>query len=166
MYTSIPISVRLPAGAKPGQRFPVVMTIYGLDGYRTEHTRSSTYHTTNGFASIGIEIPGTGDCPADANDPDSPDRLWSSVLDWIHQQDWVDRKKIVAWGVSCGGYYAMRIAHTHKDRLAGVVAHGGGCHHMFDPEWLEVASQMEYPFEYVFFSPLSVALPSSPRLQN
>jgi dienelactone hydrolase len=88
------------------------------------------------------------------------------VLDWIHQQDWVDRKKIVAWGVSCGGYYAMRIAHTHKDRLAGVVAHGGGCHHMFDPEWLEVASQMEYPFEYVFFSPLSVALPSSPRLQN
>jgi len=49
--------------------------------------------------------------------------------------------------MSCGGYYAMRIAHTHKDLLAGVVAHGGGCHYMFDPEWLEVASHMEYPFE-------------------
>jgi hypothetical protein len=43
----------------------------------------------------------------------------------------------------------MRIAHTHKDMLAGVVAQGGGCHHMFDPEWLEIASHMEYPFEYV-----------------
>jgi dipeptidyl aminopeptidase/acylaminoacyl peptidase len=149
MYTSVPVSVRLPLGAKPGQKFPVVMTIYGLDGYRTEHTRSSTYHTTNGFASIGVEIPGTGDCPADPNDPTSPDRLWSSVLQWIHQQPWVDTKKVVAWGVSCGGYYAMRIAHTHKDMLAGVVAQGGGCHHMFDPEWLEVASHMEYPFEYV-----------------
>src|SRR5947209_1951640 len=38
MYTSIPVSVRLPLNAKPGQKFPVVMTIYGLDGYRTEHT--------------------------------------------------------------------------------------------------------------------------------
>lgn len=147
MYTSIPISVRLPLGAKPGQKFPVVMTIYGLDGYRTEHTRSSTYHINNGWASIGVEIPGTGDCPADPNDPTSPDRLWTSVLDWVHQQDWVDSKKIVAWGVSCGGYYAMRIAHTHKERLAGVVAQGGGMHHMFDPEWLEIASHMEYPFE-------------------
>jgi dipeptidyl aminopeptidase/acylaminoacyl peptidase len=147
MYTSIPISVRLPLGAKAGQKFPVVMTIYGLDGYRTEHTRSSTYHINNGWASIGIEIPGTGDCPADPNDPTAPERLWGSVLDWVHQQDWVDSKKVVAWGVSCGGYYAMRIAHTHKDRLAGVVAQGGGMHHMFDPEWLEVASHMEYPFE-------------------
>ena len=121
--------------------------IYGLDGYRTEHTNSSNLQLAHGWASIGVEIPGTGDCPADRNDPDSPDRLWSSVLDWVDQQDWIERSKVVAWGVSCGGYYAMRIARTHKDRLTGVVAQGGGCHHMFDPEWLEIAAHMEYPFE-------------------
>ena len=108
---------------------------------------SSNHHIAHGWASIGVEIPGTGDCPADPNDPTSPDRLWTSVLDWIEKQEWVEPGKVAAWGVSCGGYYAMRIAHTHRERLLGVVAQGGGCHHMFDPEWLEIASHMEYPFE-------------------
>ncbi|KAH0282315.1 yellowish-green 1-like protein [Aureobasidium namibiae CBS 147.97] len=142
----IPVSVRLPS-SEPGRRFPTVMTIYGLDGYRTEHTGSSSNHISRGWASIGVEIPGTGDCPADPNDPTSPDRLWDSVLDWADQQDWIQRDKFVPWGVSCGGYYAMRIAHTHKERLTAVVAQGGGCHLMYDPEWLNVASHMEYPFD-------------------
>ena len=107
----------------------------------------SSHHIANGWASIAVEIPGTGDCPADPNDPTSAERLWSSVLDWVEQQPWVEKGKLIAWGVSCGGYYATRIAHTHKDRLLGAVAQGGGCHHMFDPEWLEIASHMEYPFE-------------------
>lgn len=146
-YRSIPVTVRLPVGAKPGQKFPTVLQIYGLDGYRTEHTMPSSHHIARGWASIAVEIPGTGDCPADPNDSTSPDRLWSSVLDWIEKQPWVQQGKVMAWGVSCGGYYAMRIAHTHRTRLLGVVAQGGGCHSMFDPEWLEIASHMEYPFD-------------------
>ncbi|ORY09072.1 yellowish-green 1-like protein [Clohesyomyces aquaticus] len=146
-YASIPVTVRLPERAKPGQSFPTVLQIYGLDGYRTEHTMPSSHHIARGWASIAVEIPGTGDCPADPNDPTSPDRLWSSVLDWIEQQPWIQQGKLVAWGVSCGGYYSMRIAHTHASRFAGVVAQGGGCHSMFDPEWLEIASHMEYPFD-------------------
>lgn len=142
----IPVTVRVPRDATRS-RFPTVLQIYGLDGYRTEHVNSSNHHVAHGWASIGVEIPGTGDCPADPNDPTSPDRLWSSVLDWIEKQEWVEHGRVAAWGVSCGGYYAMRIAHTHRERLLGVVAQGGGCHHMFDPEWLEIASHMEYPFE-------------------
>ncbi|KAF2686461.1 yellowish-green 1-like protein [Lentithecium fluviatile CBS 122367] len=146
-YRTIPVMVRLPEGAKQGQSFPTVLQIYGLDGYRTEHTMPSSHHIARGWASIAVEIPGTGDSPALANDPTSPDRLWSSVLDWIDAQPWVTKGKVVAWGVSCGGYYAMRIAHTHAGRLLGVIAQGGGCHSMFDPEWLEIASHMEYPFD-------------------
>ncbi|GAB7355304.1 hypothetical protein MBLNU459_g5839t1 [Dothideomycetes sp. NU459] len=144
--TVIPVSVRLPSD-EPGLKFPTVITIYGLDGYRTEHTGSSSNHISKGWASIGVEIPGTGDCPADPNDPTSPDRLWSSLLDYVEQQDWAQKDKIVPWGVSCGGYYAMRIAHTHSSRLSAVVAQGGGCHLMYDPEWLNIASHMEYPFD-------------------
>ncbi|MCJ1225198.1 hypothetical protein MMC12_001847 [Toensbergia leucococca] len=146
MYTAIPVTVRLPTHTQP-QKFPTVLQIYGLDAYRIEHTMPSSHHIAHNWASIAVEIPGTGDCPADPHDPTSPDRLWSSVLEWVHRQDWVDSKRVVAWGVSAGGYYAMRIAHTHKGMLTGVVAQGGGCHHMFDPEWLEIASQMEYPFD-------------------
>lgn len=147
MYTSIPVTVRIPSNAAPGTKFPTILTIYGLDGHRLEHTMPSSHHIANGWASIAVEIPGTGDCPADPNDPTSPERLWSSIIDWMREQPWIDQNRIAAWGVSCGAYYAMRIAHTHKDHFAGVVSQGGGCHHMFDPEWLEITRFMEYPFD-------------------
>ena len=71
---------------------------------------------------MAIEIPGTGDCPAEIHDPQSPGRLWSSVLDWLEQQDWVDKNRVIAWGVSTGAFYAVRMARTRKHRLAVVIA--------------------------------------------
>jgi hypothetical protein len=73
----------------------------------------------------------------------------SSILDWVQansQSYSFDLKKVLARGISTGGYYAMRIAHTHAERLFAVVAQGGGCHHMFDPQWIRAQNQMEYPF--------------------
>ena len=147
MFSAIPISVRIPSNVAPGTKLPTILTIYGLDGHRLEHTMPSSHHIANGWASIAIEIPGTGDCPADRHDPTSAERLFSSVLEWMHEQPWIDSKRIAAWGVSMGAYHATRLAHTHKDLLAGVVAQGGGWHHIFDPEWLEITRFMEYPFE-------------------
>ena len=51
--------------------------------------------------------------------------------------------------VSTGGYYGMRIAHTHADRLLAVVSQGGGSRRMFAPEWIEAQNQMEYPYASV-----------------
>lgn len=146
MNKDIPVSIRIPAHTGPA-KFPTILEICGLDEYRTEHINISNIRIAHGWASICIEIPGTGDCPADPQDPSSAERLWDSVLDWIEQQDWVEPGKVVAWGLSCGAYYASRIAHTHRHRLAGAVAQAGGCHYMFEPTWLDIATQMEYPFE-------------------
>lgn len=146
-YTVIPVTVRIPSNAAPGTKFPTVLFICGIDEHRLDHIKPSSHLIANGWASVSVEIPGTGDCPADINDPDSPDRLWSSVLDWMREQPWIDSTRIAAWGVSCGGYYATRLAHTHKDLLVGAVMQGGGCHYVFDPEWLEITRFMEYPFE-------------------
>jgi pimeloyl-ACP methyl ester carboxylesterase len=55
-------------------------------------------------------------------------------------------KKVMVWGLSTGGYYAVRIAHTHSEQLRGVVAQGAGTHHFFSREWLEKADGHEYPF--------------------
>jgi pimeloyl-ACP methyl ester carboxylesterase len=49
-------------------------------------------------------------------------------------------------GISTGGYYAIRIAHTHAEHLFAVAAQGGSCHHMFDAAWIRAQNQMEYPF--------------------
>ena len=141
--------LRVPIGNKPQNGWPVLLFICGLDAYRTDHTPRTQEHVNRGFATLSFEIPGTGDCPAAPNDPASPDRLMSSVLDWVGanaEQYGFDTSKIVARGISTGGYYAMRIAHTHADRLFAVVAQGGGCHFMFDPDWIRMQDQMEYPF--------------------
>lgn len=119
----------------------------GLDGYRTELAVWMEGWRQKGVATVVVEIPGTGDSPAAPSDPKSPDRQWSSLLDWVDQQDSIDKSKVCVWAFSTGGYYAIRLAHTHPDRLAGVVALGGGAHHMFDPEWLDEVNHLEYPFD-------------------
>ncbi len=141
--------LRIPKGEKPDAGWPVLLFICGLDAYRTDHTPRTQQHVDNGFATLSFEIPGTGDCPAAPNDPTSPDRLMTAVLDWVDasaSRYGFDTGKIVARGISTGGYYAFRIAHTHADRLFAAVAQGGGCHHMFDAGWIHAQNQMEYPF--------------------
>lgn len=124
-----------------------MMIMTGLDGYRTELITWAEGWRRNGVAVIVVEIPGTGDSPAIAKDPLSPDREWSSLLDWVDTQERIDSKKLGVWAFSTGGFYAIRLAHTHPDRLAGVAALGGGTHHMFDPAWLNEVNHLEYPFE-------------------
>lgn len=141
--------LRLPRGEKPAGGWPVLLFICGLDAYRTDHTPRTQAHVDRGYATISFEIPGTGDCPAAPNDPAAPDRLMSSVLDWVAasaSEYGFNPEKILARGISTGGYYAFRVAHTHADRLFAVVAQGGGCHHMFDADWIGAQNQMEYPF--------------------
>lgn len=144
---TIPVYMRLPPHASPTNPVPCVIQIFGLDGYKTEMTYASNDHLACGWGSISVEIPGTGDCPALRHDATSPDRLWSSLLDWMDGREELDRNRRVAWGLSTGGYYAMRIAHTHRERLMAVVSQGGGCHRMFEPEWLDKVDHLEYPFE-------------------
>jgi pimeloyl-ACP methyl ester carboxylesterase len=146
---NIPVYLRIPTGEKPVNGWPVLLYICGLDGYRTDYTGRITEHIRHGFACLVVDIPGTGDCPSARNDPTSPDRLWSSVLDWIDDQKsqyHFDTTRIIARGMSTGGYYAIRIAHTHADRLYAVVAQGAGSHYMFEPEWIRAQNHMEYPF--------------------
>jgi acetyl esterase/lipase len=141
--------LRLPKGEQPAGGWPVVLFICGLDAYRTDHTPRTQAHVDHGCATLSFEIPGTGDCPAAPNDPKAPDRLMTSVLDWVvahASEHGFDPAKIIARGISTGGYYAFRIAHTHASRLFAAVAQGGGAHHMFDAAWISAQNQMEYPF--------------------
>ncbi|ERF73162.1 hypothetical protein EPUS_03003 [Endocarpon pusillum Z07020] len=144
---TIPIYHQVPEGASSENPAPCVVIFTGLDGYRTELVVWAEGWRQVGVALIVVEIPGTGDSPALATDPTSPDRQWSSLLDWIDTQAAVDSKKLIVWGFSTGGYYAIRLAHTHKDRIMAATALGGGCHHMFDEAWLDEVNHLEYPFD-------------------
>ena len=147
----IPVYLRIPKSTPaPENGWPLLLFICGLDAYRTDHTNRTDTHCKRGYAVLSVEIPGTGDSPAARDDPESPDRQFASVLDWIYtvgrERYHFDTSRIVARGVSTGGYYAMRIAHTEANRLFAVVAQGGGSHWMFDERWIKAQNHMEYPF--------------------
>ncbi|SMR54494.1 unnamed protein product [Zymoseptoria tritici ST99CH_3D1] len=143
----LPFYYHLPPGTTKDEPAPLVIILSGLDGYRTELVVWSEGWSQKKVATIILEIPGTGDSPADPSDPTSPERQWSTLFDWIDEQPEIDQSRKAMWAFSTGGYYAIRLAHTHAHRLSGVVALGGGCHYMFDPEWLSHVNHLEYPFD-------------------
>ncbi|KAI1163898.1 alpha/beta-hydrolase [Nemania serpens] len=139
----IPAYVRVPGG---GAKTPAVLLFTGLDGYRPDNTGRCDEFLARGWAVVVLEIPGTADCPADPADPASADRLWDSVFEWLARDGRFDARRVLCWGLSAGGYYAVRAAHTHRERLAGAVAQGAGSHYFFHPQWLDKADGHEYPF--------------------
>jgi len=144
---SIPAYVRLPKHTGEGKpKFPVVLLMTGLDGYRPDNTQRLDEFLARGWGCVVAEVPGTADCPAEPNDPLSPDRLWTSLLDWMEEEGVFDMTRVMVWGLSTGGYYAVRIAHTHCQRLRGSVAQGAGTHYFYDRDWMDKADGHEYPF--------------------
>lgn len=142
----IPLYVRIPEGASKAKPVPAILLMCGLDGHRPDNTVRSNEFLARGWASVIVDIPGTADCPADRRDATSPDRVWTSILDWMESQGHFDMKKVIAWGLSAGGHNAIRAAHTHASRLAGSVGQGAGTHHFFSRAWLEKAKDHEYPW--------------------
>ncbi|KAI0487811.1 alpha/beta-hydrolase [Xylaria cf. heliscus] len=143
----IPAYVRVPRDVQGGGLPPVVLLFTGLDGYRPDNTARCQEFLCRGWGVVVVEIPGTADCPADSADPVAPERLWDSVFEWMRADGRFDMARVMCWGLSSGGYYAVRAAHTHADRFVGVVAQGAGTHFFFDPEWLRTADGHEYPFK-------------------
>ncbi|KAL3462104.1 Alpha/Beta hydrolase protein [Aspergillus heterothallicus] len=143
---NIPIYVRIPEHATSGQPAPCVLILTGLDGYRPDNSQRTHEILRRGWGAVICEIPGTADSPADPADPESPDRLVDTVLEYMTSRGDINMSKIVIWGLSAGGFYAVRAAHTHRQRLAGCIAHGPGIHHFLDPGWLSRVEDHEYPF--------------------
>ena len=146
----IPTILRIPNGHKPSPGWPVIIFICGIDGYRTDVTDFCDKHLNDGFAVLSLEVPGTGDCPGARKDPASPDRVYGSVLDWLGSQDALryslDATRVFARGVSTGGYYALRLAYTHKERIIASVMQGGWSHYALEENWLKGSNNGEFPW--------------------
>ncbi|KAF7943023.1 hypothetical protein EAE96_010969 [Botrytis aclada] len=162
---SIPVYVRYPPATK-NSKVPVVLLLTGLDGYRPDNTVRSDEFISRGWACVIAEIPGTADCPSDPSDPLAPDRLWTSILEWMKLGDRFDMSHVMVWGLSAGGYYAVRLAHTHKDQLRGVVAQGAAVHYFFGKDWLEKAEGHEYPFQLGLAMALKHGYTSTEEFRN
>lgn len=122
---SIPVLLCLTKKGRADELTPLVIIFTGLDGYRADNAYQSDALGEFGWSTILCEIPGTGDCHAEPIDPKSPDKIWTSLLEWVEKESQnmrFDLCRVAVWGLSAGGYYAARIAHTHHYRLLGAVA--------------------------------------------
>lgn len=144
---SIPVYVRVPAAATPR---PVVVCWGGIDAFKEE--RRTDAYCAAGWAVIAMDMPGTGEAPL-AGSTDA-ERLWDPVFDWIAARDDLDARRVAIVGSSTGGYWAAKLAHLRRERVACAVDHGGPAHHAFERSWIERAQRGAYPFEY----PESLAL--------
>ncbi|HLY65200.1 MAG TPA: alpha/beta hydrolase [Chloroflexota bacterium] len=136
-------SIGLLRRPKSDWPLPVVVAWGGIDSFKEE--RRVDLFLERGFAGLNIDMPGVADAPLAGSE--DAERLWDAVLDWIAAQPFLDAKRVVLWGGSTGGYWAAKLAHTHRERLAAVLEQGGAIHYAFQPEWIEESQHGEYPFE-------------------
>ncbi len=122
---------------------PLVMIWGGIDSFKEE--RRIERYIKAGFATLSIDMPGVGDAPL-AGSTDA-ERMWDPIFDWIAAQSYLDAARVAVVGCSTGGYWATKLAHTHKDRLAAAINHGGPAHYAFERDWILRAQRGEYPFE-------------------
>jgi hypothetical protein len=124
--------LRPPDVARP----PVVLLWGGIDTWKEEmYDRLGRLVRSQGLAVLLLDMPGVGESPVLAGT--DAERQWTPVFDWLAGQDDLDAGRCAAVGASFGGYWAMKLAYTHRERLRCCVNWGGGVHVTFTPEWQE-----------------------------
>jgi esterase FrsA len=113
---------------------PVAMAWAGIDTWKEEmHERMGALLRSKGFAVLLIDMPGVGESPVLAST--DAERQWTPIFEWLATRGDLDASRCVAIGGSFGGYWAMKLAYTHRQYLAAAVNWGGGVHITFTPEW-------------------------------
>jgi hypothetical protein len=123
--------LRLPPGKK---RAPVLVGWAGVDSFKEDFLGATDPLLERGAATLTIDMPGTGDSPIYGSE--DGERQWTAVFEWIAKQPELDASHVCAWGGSFGGYWATKVAHTHREYLAGMVSQGGGAHLVFQHDWV------------------------------
>jgi pimeloyl-ACP methyl ester carboxylesterase len=133
--------LRKPKNVEPP--YAVVVHWGGIDSFKEE--RRSEPYLAAGLAALAVDMPGVGDAPLLGST--NAERLWDGILDWIAAREDLDADRVAVLGASTGGYWAAKLAHTHRERLRAVVDHGGPAHLAFQTDWIARSQTGEYPFE-------------------
>jgi 2,6-dihydroxypseudooxynicotine hydrolase len=108
---------RKPAGVS---RPPVVLMIPGLDSVKEELQAMADHFLRRGVATLAIDGPGQGEMEFDRNIEPAYEKPAGAAIDWLEKRDGVDASRIGVFGVSLGGYYAVRVAATEPRVLATI----------------------------------------------
>jgi len=137
--------VRMPKGGKPA---PIVFAINGLDSRKEEMAEKFAPMLDNGVGFFACDAPGTGQAPIKS--APGAERMLSAALDYVFQRPDVDKKNVVIYGGSLGGYWSAVLAATEYSRARAVVEWSGPLHETFQRAWvMTVPHNREYLFDYL-----------------
>lgn len=123
---------------------PLVVIWAGIDTFKEDRLQQTPMFLDAGMATLNIEQPGTGDSPILGST--DGERQWDAVFNWVRSRADLDSDRIGGWGGSFGGYWATKLAHTHRDQFRAVVSQGGGAHLVFTPEQVDRSQQGGIPW--------------------
>jgi len=119
--------LRIPHGEKP----PVVLVTGGVDGWKSDIDFVIEPLLAEGLAVFAIDIPGTGQS-AWALGPDS-DRVNRHALEYLKTRDDIDSQNMGVYGVSYGGWFAVKLA-LSEPMIKAAVNVGGPVAIAYTPE--------------------------------
>jgi dienelactone hydrolase len=104
---TMPALFRKPAGV---ERPPVLLMIPGLDSVKEELQATADHFLRRGIATLAIDGPGQGETEFARNIEPAYEKPAGAVIDWLEGRNDVDAARVGVYGVSLGGYYAVRVA--------------------------------------------------------
>ena len=136
---SLPGYLHLPREPKPGEKFPCVIGIDGMDG--SKEIMCSMYgdkFLQRGMANFIYDGPGQGECTirdihvTEKNHMEAAVAVW----DWLAQHPNIDLERVVVWGISFGSFFALQAAAALGTKLKGAavtfVNHEAGLNSIMD----------------------------------
>jgi esterase FrsA len=113
---------------------PVVLLSGGIDVWKSDLEIHGIVQTLveRGLAVMSMDAPGTGQSPIQAGL--TAERTYAAMFDHLRKRTDVDGDRIGFYGLSFGGYWAVKLA-LNDPHLVAVVNLGGPVHYAFQPEW-------------------------------
>jgi dienelactone hydrolase len=91
-------------------RPPVLLMIPGLDSVKEELQATADHFLRRGIATLAIDGPGQGETEFLRDIEPAYERPAGAAIDWLQSRADIDGGRVGVYGVSLGGYYAVRVA--------------------------------------------------------
>src|SRR5580704_3886057 len=137
--------LQMPKGVKEA---PIVVGIGGLDSRKEDMAERLRPLLAYGIGYLALDPPGGGESPIKA--APGAERMLVRAVDYMFERPDVDKKRVVIYGSSLGGYWSTLLAALEGDRLCAVVSQSPPIDETFArARTMALAKNREYLFGFI-----------------